>query len=754
MKRFLFVFICCALSSFRASAQEFSGTTGACKWAFIQNTGTLKITGNGSMDDYSEPFPAPWQRFKYYIRKIDIEFSGVKKIGNYAFSDLLYVNEEIVIPNSCTTIGDYAFSGCSNLTSITIPESVSSIGENAFSGCLRLRKINIPKVITNIGKQTFLDCTSLESIIIPEGVKTIGEEAFANDSTLKTIVFPNSLMSVDKYAFDNCKSLKSINLPKTMTSIGNFAFRNCSSLTIIKLPNCLKYLGSCAFRGCDSLTSITIPNGIEFFGDNVFYDVFNKGCHNLSSITSFMLKPFELTEAKYLGIPYGCVLYIPEGTKQDYIDKGWNEKVFQGGIIEKHLYITFEDENVSNICIDNWDIDRNKFIDISELSDITSLRGIFRGNKNIESFKELEYFTGLDTIHKYVFDGCSNLKTIYIPSKINNIEQMAFRNCNNLEKVIIPEIANWCKTKLYDDLSNPLSYAHHLYSDERTEITNLVIPDGTDSINSYSFFGCSSLKSVRVPESVCYLGGSAFAYCSNLSSITLPDNIENIESMTFRYCTSLKTLKLPESIKTIFHWAFEGCSSLESIIIPNNVTTICQEAFSKCTNLKSVTLSDNLKELKWSVFDGCTNLETINLPSSLETIGNGCFWHCSSLKAIEIPENVKTIENNAFKDCSSLSVVKSFSKDPIEFGNNAFSGIGAKCVLYVPKGTKNNYIGKGWTTSIFRGGIKEFDVPTDIKQIDSYLMEDNHIYTLNGQRVIIPDNQGIYIVNGKKIYIQ
>ena len=110
---------------------------------------------------------------------------------------------------SVTSIGDYAFIGCTSLTSIVIPDSVTSIGEGAFGYC-----------------------TSLTSIVIPDTLTSIGGGAFYNCSSLTNITIPNSVTSIGSYAFSNCNSLKSIVIPDSVTSIGSDAFSYCNSLTI------------------------------------------------------------------------------------------------------------------------------------------------------------------------------------------------------------------------------------------------------------------------------------------------------------------------------------------------------------------------------------------------------------------------------------------------------------------------------------------------------------------------------------------
>ncbi|WP_321976607.1 leucine-rich repeat protein [Prevotella sp.] len=139
-----------------------------------------------------------------------------------------------VIPNEVTSINEYAFSGCSSLTSIVIPSSVTSIGNGTFQGCSSLTSINIPSSVTSIGNGTFQGCSSLTGINIPSGVTRIGDRAFYDCSSLTSINIPSGVTDINSYVFSGCSSLTSINIPSSVTYIGYNAFSGCQKLSEIK----------------------------------------------------------------------------------------------------------------------------------------------------------------------------------------------------------------------------------------------------------------------------------------------------------------------------------------------------------------------------------------------------------------------------------------------------------------------------------------------------------------------------------------
>ena len=159
---------------------------------------------------------------------------------------------------------------------------------------------------------------------------------------------------------------------------------------------------------------------------------------------------------------------------------------------------------------------------------------------------------------------------------MTSIEGDAFYGCSALKKVIAPDIAAWCGIKFSYDTANPLYYAHHLYSDDNTEITALVIPDGVTSIGALAFYGCSGLTSVTIPNSVTSIGGSAFSGCSGLQSVY--NNAENaftIPKNTFDDATySSATLYVPTGMKATYEdtpwWA--NFNKKEEYDFPTGIT--------------------------------------------------------------------------------------------------------------------------------------------------------------------------------------
>ena len=228
----------------------------------------------------------------------------------------------ITFDGDVTSIGDYALSSCSSLTSVTIPDSVTSIGEGAFAYCESLTYVTIPNSVTTIGNFAFSRCYSLTSVNIPDSVTTIGKWAFGNCDSLTSVNIPDSVTSIGIYAFDYCDSLTSVTIGDSVTTIGRGAFRDCDSLTSVTIPDSLTTIGQEAFLYCDSLTSVTIGDSVTEIGDYAFY-----WCDSLTSVYCKATTPPALGGTDVFdNNGTGRNIYVPAGSWYAYMSATrWSE---------------------------------------------------------------------------------------------------------------------------------------------------------------------------------------------------------------------------------------------------------------------------------------------------------------------------------------------------------------------------------------------------------------------------------------------
>ena len=433
-----------------------------------------------------------------------IDGVSVTAIGNFAFSSCESLTS-VTIPDSVTAIGNFAFSSCKSLTSVTIPDSATSIGHYAFSYCDSLNSVTIGNSVTSIGKEAFSYCDSLTSVDIPDSVTSIGNSAFYYCDSLTSVTIGNSVTSIEGSMFRNCDSLTSVTIGNGVTSIGDNAFYDCGSLTSVDIPDNVTSIGTYAFRSCDSLTSVTIGNGVTSFGADAFFS-----CDSLTSVT--------------IG-----GTYIPDG-----MFAGFN--------------------SLTNVTIG----DKVSSIGNEAFYNCAGLTSVTIGN-------------GVTSIGDSAFSSCDSLTSVDIPDNVTSIGTYAFRYCAGLTSVTIGNGVTSFGADAFFSCDSLASVT----------IGGTYIPDGM-------FAGFNSLTNVTIGDKVSSIGNEAFYNCGSLTNVTVGSGVTSIGDSAFYSCDSLTSVDIPDSVTSIGNKAFSGCTGLTNVIIPDSVTSIGDSAFSSCDNLIDV----------------------------------------------------------------------------------------------------------------------------------------------------------------------
>ncbi|MBQ7900702.1 MAG: leucine-rich repeat protein [Clostridia bacterium] len=235
-------------------ASAASGTTGDCTWTTNSSNTILTVSGTGAMADYTNG-GAPWYSYKSSITSIVID-ETVTHIGNYAFAHLASVTE-VTVPTSVKSIGESAFFNCTGLVTVnynpTKCESMGSASKPVFAKCAALTEINIGDNVKFIPEYAFEMCSAVTSVNVPESVYDIGGYAFAYCTSLESVTMSDKLTELPEYVFYNCTALTSVEIPALMSKIGNYAFYKCTSLGSITVPAVVTQIGYGAFEGCTNL---------------------------------------------------------------------------------------------------------------------------------------------------------------------------------------------------------------------------------------------------------------------------------------------------------------------------------------------------------------------------------------------------------------------------------------------------------------------------------------------------------------------
>ncbi len=317
---------------------------------------------------------------------------------------------EYIILQGTTSIGNYAFHYCTNLTNITIPNSVTSIGDDAFYICTNLINITIPNSVTSIGYRAFYLCKSLTNITIPDGVISIKNQTFYCCESLTRLIIPSSVISIGDYAFHYCTNLTNITIPNSVTSIGDNAFYGCENLINITIPNSVTSIGNDVFNGCISLTSINVDsNNEKYMSDNgVLY-----------------------TKDKKILIQY-------PGKKEG------TEYLILQGVESIEDYAFWGCGNLTNIIIPNGvtSIGYSAFYRCTSLTNITIPNSVTSIGDYAFWYCNLKNITipnGVTSIGYSAFYRCTSLTNITIPNSVTSIGDFAFNECTSLTNIAIPD---------------------------------------------------------------------------------------------------------------------------------------------------------------------------------------------------------------------------------------------------------------------------------------------------------------------------
>lgn len=567
------------LTQYVTYAENSTGRYGSnLSWTFDETTKTVTISGYGRMDAESQ---SPWRQ--------------------YPFNKVV---EHAVIEEGVTSVDEEAFRDCVNLQSVSFPDSLQEIGRYAFYGC------------------------DLRSIVIGDNV-IVGQSAFQNNPQLADVLLGENVSFWDYYkpgftsgglAFAGCPLLKTAG-----PADGDYDIRITFGKT--------RSIAACTFYGCTSLTSVTIPNNVIVIGQDAF-----GGCTGLKTVE------------------------LPEGLLSI------NQRAFAGSGLTS---VTIPEKTLT--------IQEEAFSRCTALQSVTLPSALTR-------------------LYDGIFSGCTALPGIFIPESVTYIGANTFSGCKSLNNVLLPDGLMELGWQAFAECSS---------------LTNISIPDGVEYLDG-TFAGCSALSSVKLPSGMKRLVG-VFSGCISLTNLTIPNSVTELSGLDG--CSSLKTLVLPNKLEKIWPATFRGCKQLNSITIPKTVTYIGQSAFEDCYNLSEIYYEgteeewkniqvetygnamliscinirynteipgessgdygddliwgfdqasgkliisgsgamESMEEAPWSEL--ATKIQSVEIGSSITNIASGSFSGCSQLRSVTLPETVTAIEENAFSGCTNLRTI-------------------------------------------------------------------------------------------------
>ncbi len=497
--------------------------------------------------------------------------------------------KSIVLRQNCTEIGALAFYGCNNLERVTLGAGVTDVAKDAFFYCTKLSAITVDAANTALKMDSGLlyNAAGNDLLAVPG--------AIAGEITLLPVV------EIADGMFRACVGITSIVLPDTLTTVGDEAFKDAAALRTFNFPTSLANIGDAAFEGTEWYNAQ--PDGLVYTG-RVLYKCKGEVTGAVSvadGIIGIAAGAFENSAISSVYIPTS-VAYIGEGA-------------FAGCSLLEEMTLPFVGASA--------DDEAKVFLGY--------LFGSPAANRSKEyipaSLAKVTIMEGCTTLGNGAFAGCATVRDISLPSTLLSVATDSLKDSGwfkNHEPGVV-----YAGRIAYAFVPHKLGYYDLLDAIANTpageippvNVYDVVLRADTIKINNAAFKE-SAIHSIRIPDSVTYIGQEAFYTCDALASVRMPTNLEFLGTYAFYSCRALTSIYIPGSIGEIGEYTFYGCRSLRAVYIDGLLNNIGKNAFNNCDMLVEVYASFSRSEWRTlSTSADSSNASTIFNSSVKGTFG-------------------------------------------------------------------------------------------------------------------------------------
>ena len=640
--------------------------------------------------------------------KNGIEFSSSSEAPFYMGESQI---TSFIFGENVQHIPSYLCYGMSKLTSITIPNSVTTIGNFAFGLCKGLTSVNCLAEVPPFLSGTAFSYKSIP-VYVPCG-KVATYKATSGWKSFSNIQEPLAEYSISVYSNN-----------ETM----GYAIVDKNSICgaqISATPNYGYHFVKWSDGNTDNPRTLTLTQNTTFTaefaqaysgqcGDNLYWSFDNNTLTITGSGAMWDEYPWGLFDARLTSVVWNAknCADFSSASESPFSDIRSQITSFTFGESVQHIpaYLCYQMSKLTSVTIPN---------------SVTSIGD--------DAFYNCSGLTSpVYNAHCFVYMPSSYKGVYVIPEGIKQIEGYAFYNCSGLTSVTIPNSVTLIEYSAFEGCSG---------------LTSITIPNSVKGIESGAFKGCSGLTSI-VWNTKNWNDNYSNPFNnirSQITSFTIGDNVQYIPAYLCRGMSKLTSITIPNSVTTIGGWAFQSCSGLTSVTIGNSVTTIGDEAFYGCSSLTSVSIGNSVKIIRESAFASCSSLTSITIPNSVTNIKSGAFANCNSLEEVSLGYGMEYIGGEAFAGCNRLYDIYCYATNPPDAEESSFANYNAN--LYVPCESKENYEydpswGKFKYIECINTESAVDDIPTAATNeqkflIDGqlYILKDGKTYNAMGQEI-------------------
>ena len=556
------------------------------------------------------------------LKTVDLP-DALEEIGEYAFYRCENLTEiKFSEENTLRVIGNYAFSECSSLDNLTLPVGLETIGYSAFYQAKNLSDtLVIPDTVSKVGGYAFRD-TALYNKAIDDGENYIYADKwliacngiFEELTNLTMDVLRSDVVGLADNVFANYPNLKTVELPQSVRFIGQYTFFNCVSLWKVQTYK-VESIGDGAFQQCSALQRVLFGEGLLTIGAYAFYDCALLDNSSLagsssmipSTVTSIGTYAFKNT-ALWNKAQYDEVIYAGNwvvGVKGQVMQTLFGAK-------------TFYNLSVAELKAGTAGIADYAFYGVDSLTNVIGLGNVKKIGEgafyNCTSLTKAILNDNIKEIKDYTFYNCQSLLEVNMPVLLETIGRSSFYRCSDLYAV----------TLVGSEVKTIKDFAFY----QCANLSSINFGRKVETIGQKAFFQCGALKEVALPNTVQTLGDKAFAYCESMTTLTLSENMQEVGKYAFQNCSALTAVAIPDSVKVIEDYAFYKCVGLTEVTFGSSIEEIGEYAFMNASLVKSLALPKSVKHVHKYAFKGWNGLTSLVLQEEIERIDDHAFYGC------------------------------------------------------------------------------------------------------------------------------